>query len=190
MPKYIDPYSVKEFLESKVSFGPSDIQISDGELFAMINQAETKVEIELSDQYVIPFQGYNGVIFSDIDNSSTVETIKNLCLYRAVMNVLRLYFGKTGENKGIEYINNIRDMYNEIMNPLKKKRNTGVFNVPPLPGLLLNGKSQRVSPVLPGPQLSGLCNANSFEYANKHMTDPRTNWLYGVRRGPRGRGCR
>lgn len=178
MGKYVAAADVKSFLESKVSFGVSDTQISDVELNFLINQAESKIEMEMSDQYVIPFQGYDGIIFDDISSTTTKTIINNLCLYRSIYNVLKLFFGKTGNNKGENYLSFIADIYQDLLQPLKRKRNTGVFDVPPLAGLMLNGNSQRVSPVLPSPQASGI-GADSFLYANRHVNDPSTSILWG-----------
>lgn len=178
MGKYVAAADVKSFLESKVSFGVSDTQISDVELNFLINQAESKVEMEMSDQYVIPFQGYNGLTFDEIASTTTITIINNLCLYRSIYNVLKLFFGKTGNNKGENYLSFIADMFRDLLQPLKRKRNTGVFDVPPLVGLLLNGNSQRVSPVLPSPQVSTL-GVSSFNYANAHVNNPQIAPLWG-----------
>lgn len=186
MGKYVDAADVKSFLESKVSFGVSDDQISDVELNFLINQAESKVEMDMSDQYITPFQGYEGLTFKQIPFSSTIQIINNMCLYRSIYNVLKLFFGKTGNNKGENYLSFVADMYQDLLQPLKRKRNTGVFDIPPLAGLLLNGNSQRVSPVLPSPQTSTL-GTESFLYANLHVNDPKTGLFWN---NWRNRGCR
>lgn len=178
MGKYVAAADVKSFLESKVSFGPSEDQISDMELNFLINQAESKVEMEMSDQYIIPFQGYNGLTFFQIPHSTTIQIINNLCLYRSIYNVLKLFFGKVGNNRGDSYIEFIADMFQDLLQPLKRKRNTGVYDIPPLAGLLLNGNSQRVSPVLPSPQVSSV-GVESFVYANTHVNNPKTTLLWG-----------
>lgn len=183
MGKYVAADEVKAFLESKVSFGNSDTQVSDIELDHMIKQAESKVEMELSSQYVIPFQGYNGLTFKEIPSDTTREIISNLCFYRSIYNTLKLFFGKTSNNRGESYIQYIADMFNDLLEPLKRKRNTGVFDTPPLEGLLLNGNSQRVSPVLPSPIAATIgTSVNSFEYANKHVNDQRSSIIWGYRR--------
>lgn len=180
MGKYVAANEVKAFLETKVSFGNTEEQISEVELDIMIRQAESKVEMDLSDQYVIPFQGYNNATFSQIPFETTTQTITNLCLYRSIYNVLKLFFGKTSNNRGDSYVAFIADLYQDILKPLKEKRNTGVFNIPPLAGLLINGNSQRLSPVLPSPMASTIgSSVNSFEYANKHQNDPRATLLWG-----------
>lgn len=179
MGKYVAADEVKSFLESKVSFGSSDDQVSDVELNSLIKQAESKLEMELSDQYVIPFQGYNNLTFSEIPFSTTIEIINNLALYRSVYNVLKLFFGKTSNNKGESYISFISDIYQDLLEPLKRKRNTGVYDIPPLQGLFLNGNSQRISPVAPSPQVSGT-SVNTSSYANSHVNNPATSLLWGV----------
>ena len=181
MGKYISSEVVKSFLETKVSFGSRDDQISDMELNLLITQAESKVEIELSDQYIIPFQGYNGLTFQEIPSSTTKEIINNLCLYRSLYNVMKFYFGKTSNNRGQNYLDFYADSFNDILEPLKRKRKTGVYDTPPLAGLRLNGNSQRVSPVLPSPQVSN-CGVNSFLYANTHVNNPQVAplWSYWV----------
>jgi hypothetical protein len=183
MGKYVAANEVQAFLETKVSFGNSEDQVSEVELNLLIRQAESKVEMELSDQYVIPFQGYNNETFLQIPYETTTQVITNLCLYRSVYNVLKLFFGKTSNNRGESYLSFISDMYHDLLDPLKRKRNTGVFDIPPLTGLMLNGNSQRVSPVLPAPQVGLIGNSvNSFEYANKHVNDPRATLIWGTGR--------
>lgn len=181
MGRYVNAEDVKSFLGSKVSFGVELEQISDVELNFLITQAESKVEMDMSDQYVIPFQGYNGLTFWQIASTTTVQIINNLCLYRSIYNVLKLFFGKVGNNRGDSYISFIADMYQDLLKPLKEKRNTGVFNIPPLAGLMLNGNSQRVSPVLPSPQVSTI-GVTSFNYANAHVNNPAVAplWSYWV----------
>jgi len=171
MGKYIANDTVKAFIETKVSFGSRDDQISDIELDMLIKQAESKVQLELSDQYIIPFKGYNGLTFQEITQENTKEIISNLCLYRSLYNVTKFYFGKTSNNRGQNYVDFYDDSFKEILEPLKRKRKTGVFDTPPLAGLLLNGNSQRTSPVLPSPQVSN-CGVNSFHYANTHVNNP------------------
>jgi hypothetical protein len=171
MGKYIDSSVVKSFLETKVSFGPDDSQISDIELNMLISQAESKVQLELSNQYIIPFQGYEGRTFHEIVYDETREIISNLCLYRSLYNVCKYYFGKVSNNRGQSYIDFYDDLFKETIEPLKRKRSTGAFDTPPLAGLLLNGNSQRVSPVLPSPQVA-TCGVSSFGYANTHVNNP------------------
>lgn len=187
MGKYVSSDEVKSFLETKVSFGNSDDQVSDMELTFLINQAESKVEMELSDQYVIPFQGYNNLTFQQISNITTIEIINNLCLYRSVYNVIKLFFGKTSNNRGQSYLDFIADMFQDLLQPLKRKRNTGAYDIPPLAGLLINGNSMRLSPVLPSPQVSGI-GVNSLLYANTHVNNPAVSllWNMGINPGNRG----
>ena len=178
MGRYVASDQVKAFLESKVSFGARDDQISDMELNMLIVQAESKVELELSDQYIIPFRGYDGLTFHEIPNANTIEIISNLCLYRSLYNVMKFYFGKGSNNRGQNYLDFYADSFQDLLSPLKRKRNTGVYDTPPLAGLLLNGNSQRVSPVLPSPQTSNL-GVNSFLYANTHVNNPQVSPLWG-----------
>lgn len=180
MGKYISQDVVKSFLETKVSFGSQDDQISEMELDLLVKQAESKVEMELSDQYVIPFQGYSGLTFDQIPHITTREIISNLCLYRSLYNVMKFYFGKTSNNRGQNYVDFYADSFNDILEPLKRKRNTGVFDVPPLAGLFINGNSQRFSPVLPSPQVA-TCGVSSLIYANTHMNNPQVSplWVSG-----------
>jgi hypothetical protein len=189
MGKYVSPESVKQFLESKVSFGPLEDQISDMELIFLIQQAESKVEMELSNQYVIPFVGYingNIVPYNEIPYETTTMVVNNLCLYRSCYNVIKLFFGKTGENRGKSYLDFIADMYQDLYQPLQRKRNTGVFDIPPLQGLFLNANSQRTSPVLPSPIAARVGHSvNSFEYANRHVNDPTQSIFWG-QTGPNG----
>ncbi len=181
MGRYVSSDDVKASLETKVSFGIQETQVSDVELNYLINQAESKVEMELSDQYVIPFQGYNGLTFEQIPHLSTVQIINNLCLYRSLYNVAKLFFGKTSNNRGQSYIDFYADMFQDLLQPLKRKRNTGAFDVPPLAGLFINGNSQRVSPVLPSPQVSTV-GVSSLVYANTHVNNPKVAplWSYWV----------
>lgn len=180
MGKYVAADEVQAFLETKVSFGNQEDQISEIELNHMIRQAESKVEMEMSDQYIIPFQGYNDIPFALIPYETTTQVIINLCLYRSIYNTLKLFFGKTSNNRGDSYINFISDMYHDLLDPLKRKRNTGVFDIPPLAGLMLNGNSQRVSPVLPSPFSTTIGHStNSFEYANRRLNDPRATLIWG-----------
>ncbi len=178
MGRYVSAEEVKSFLESKVSFGVQDTQVSDVELNYLINQAESKVEMELSDQYVIPFKGYNGLSFQEIPYPSTIQIINNLCLYRSVYNVIKLFFGKTSNNRGQSYLDFVADMFQDLLQPLKRKRNTGVYDVPPLAGLFINGNSQRLSPVLPSPQASTV-GVGSLVYANTHVNNPAASPLWG-----------
>lgn len=178
MGRYIASDTVKAFLETKVSFGSSDDQISDIELDLLIRQAESKVELELSDQYVIPFKGYENRTFHNILSGNTKDTISNLCLYRSLYNVMKFYFGKTSNNRGQNYVDFYADSFNDILEPLKRKRKTGVFDSPPLADLFINGNSQRFSPVLPSPQVSN-CGVNSFLYANTHVNNPQIGPLIG-----------
>lgn len=187
MGKYVAADEVKSFLETKVSFGVGEDQVSDVELNFLINQAESKLEMELSDQYVIPFQGYNGLTFPEIPFPTTIQIINNLALYRSVYNVLKLFFGKLGNNRGDSYIAFIADMFQDLLQPLKRKRNTGVFDVPPLAGLFINANSQRFSPVSPSPQITGV-GVNSFLYANTHVNNPATALLWNMGINPRKRG--
>jgi|SRR5271165_1485823 len=188
MGKYVAADEVKSFLETKVSFGVQDDQISDVELNFLIRQAESKVEMELSDQYVIPFRGYGILTFEEIPFPTTIEIINNLSLYRSVYNVLKLFFGKLGNNRGDSYIAFIADMFQDLLEPLKRKRNTGVYDVPPLAGLFINGNSQRISPVSPSPQVTGCGSANTFLYANNHVNNPATALLWNMGVNPRRRG--
>lgn len=177
MGKYISNDVVASFLESKVSFGSGDDQISEMELNYLIKQAESKVEMELSDQYVIPFRGYDGLTYDEIPSTTTKEIISSICLYRSLYNVMKYYFGKTSNNRGQNYLDFYNDSYHDLIDPLKRKRNTGVFDVPPLEGLFINGNSQRVSPVLPSPQVAS-CGVNSLMYANTHMNNPQVSPLF------------
>lgn len=181
MGKYVSADEVKSFLETKVSFGNKDDQVSDVELSFLISQAESKVEMELSDQYVIPFQGYNGLTFPEIPYPTTIQIINNLALYRSVYNVIKLFFGKTSNNRGQSYLDFIADMFQDLLQPLKRKRNTGAYDIPPLAGLFINGNSMRFSPVLPSPQTSNV-GVNSFLYANTHVNNPQVAplWSYWV----------
>ncbi len=179
MGRYVSAEEVKAFLETKVSFGIQETQVSDVELNYLINQAESKVEMELSNQYVIPFQGYNGLTFHEIPFASTIQIINNLCLYRSVYNVIKLFFGKTSNNKGQSYLDFIADMFQDLLQPLQRKRNTGVFDIPPLAGLFINGNSQRVSPVLPSPQASTV-GVSSLVYANEHVNNPAVSPLWST----------
>lgn len=178
MGNYIPNDVVKSFLESKVSFGPRDDQISDLELNMLINQAESKVQLELSDQYIVPFRGYEDRTFHQITSDYTKTIISNLCLYRSLYNVMKFYFGKTSNNRGQSYIDYYADSFNDLLEPLKRKRNTGVFDSPPLTDLLLNGNSLRHSPVLPSPQVA-TCGVSSFLYANTHVNNPKVSPLWG-----------
>lgn len=184
MGRYISEITVKSFTESKVSYGPGENQISDMELIVMIQQGESKVEIDMSNKYIIPFQGYNNIPFKDIDSATTLQIIECLCLYRSVYNVIKLFFGKTGENKGDHYLKYIADLYQDLHQPLQRKRNTGVFDLPPLPGLMLNANSAYSSPLLPAPVPARLGNSvNTFEYANKHLNNPSQSLLWGPYNG-------
>jgi len=180
MGRYISDIEVKTMTESKVSYGPSDSQISNTELIFLIQQGEAKVELDLSNKYIVPFQGYNNVTFQQLTSEMTVQIIKSLCLYRSIYNVLKLFFGKTGENKGDNYLKFIADLYHDLLDPLQRKRATGVFDLPPLPGLALNANSTWNSPLLPGPIPALLGNSvNSFEYANKHVNNVTQSLFWG-----------
>src|SRR6185312_5357117 len=124
MGKYIESDVVKSFLETKVSFGVSDDQISEMELNLLISQAESKVEMELSDQYMIPFQGYEGRTYAQIPSDTTRELISSLCLYRSLYNIMKFYFGKVSNNRGQSYVDFYADLFQDLLGPLKRKRNT------------------------------------------------------------------
>lgn len=184
MGRYISEKTVKSFTESKVSYGASENQISDMELIVMIQQAESKVELDMSNKYIIPFQGYNNVPFAGIASETTQQIIQCLCLYRSVYNVLKLFFGKTGENRGDHYVRYISDEYHDLLEPMQRKRKTGVFDLPPLPGLMLNGNSTYNSPLLPAPIAASIGHSvNTFEFANRHINNPSQSLFWGPYNG-------
>ena len=192
MARYIDLNQVKAMNESKVSFGNSDSQINDVELNILVNAAEAKVELDLFPYYVVPLKGQNPLTFEIIEFNeltnepeaiTTVEVIRSLCYYRSTYNLLKNFYGKTGNNRGDSYLSYVTDQYQDLLKPITEKRKTGVFNTPPLPWLYLNAKSQRVSPVAPSPQVTNPCHVNTLTYVNRHLTDPSSNWQIARLRG-------
>lgn len=113
----------------------------------LINEAEGRVEQDLSPRYAAPFETDGGEKFIRLPERPTKEILRTLCELQACIRILDTDFGKGGAVDGEKYSKNLKTAYDAmIKDMLVKKTDRGVeasgFAKPPLPGLKLNYMNQ------------------------------------------------
>lgn len=109
----------------------------------LINEAEGRVELDLSPRYAAPFQTDADGPFKDLPERPTKEIIRTLCELMSCIHILETDFGKGSAVDAAKYTKSLKARYKEIKDDLlAKKTDAGVesagFRKPPLPGLKLN----------------------------------------------------
>jgi hypothetical protein len=193
-PKYISLQAIKFDLEGKVFFSNTQQNgISDNDVLDCIEEAESIIELELSRQYVIPFQGitYSGTLvpFSQITNKSTKKYINKLCSLQTSILLMQTVFGRTEGVRGTDY----RDTYQEQLERqleyvYGKDKKTGEYLYPPLPELALNSHAAYFKPGIYPPLIAGVGVASGSygnEVLRRQIDGVQSFWIFS-RRGRRG----
>lgn len=113
----------------------------------LINEAEGRVEQDLSPRYAAPFSTDDGGAFRLLPERPTKEILRTLCELQSCIRILDTDFGKGGAVDGEKYSKNLKSAYDAmIKDMLVKKTDRGQeasgFAKPPLPGLKLNYMNQ------------------------------------------------
>lgn len=147
MGKYITTDGVKQRLGQKVRFTTDPT--ADGEdnkmpvalLNRLISEAESQVELDLSERYWVPFQGVSGQPFASLAQN-TVLVLTTLCYIQAVAKVLETDFGSGTVTDASKYVERMEKRYAKILEQLLGRRKkggeeTGRWKYPPLQDLRL-----------------------------------------------------
>ena len=187
-PKYITLQMVKQDLDGKVTFSNTNAKyLSDNEILNNISRGEGWVERILSRQYIISpsLMGTDGQPFNEITNSSTVNNIQQLCLVKTCIYVLIVSFGRSEGVRGETYLENYRELFNELeIDTLGKDPKSNQYLFPPFPGLMLDPQASFYQKGAPFPVAStiGRCptsaNGRLNQRAVEGQINPFRNWFY------------
>ena len=140
-PRYTNVGQVKLYLRRKASYGlaePDEIDsLTTQQINAFITQAEARVGIDLSRQYVVPFVGLNNSPFSTLPQDTQLF-IQEMCTWKAVLLILSVYYGSSEGVRGDKFIVLSDREYLVLLNQAKGLDENNQYMLPPLNGLLVN----------------------------------------------------
>lgn len=162
--------------------------ITDGLLADIISQAEAEVSHEFSSFYQFPLIGFNNESWQYMTTlpqyNYTVQYFKNIFIIRACLQVCKFEFGRNSNVNGDGIIKYYESEYKLIKDKLYEKNKTGRYIYPPVPGVKISPYVQWgqgfTAPKLV--QMGGNTN-NSFDYANRHVSDPSSSVLAPINQG-------
>lgn len=148
MGRYITSKAVKIRLKGKVRFtdnpeeADDEAKMTDVLLNRLISEAESQVELDLSERYAAPFRTDNDEGFSKLPQL-TRDQIMTLCELQSVVRVLETNFGATGPVDSDKYKSSQEKRYEKMIEILLERRkgekqSWNIFKKPPLPCLKLN----------------------------------------------------
>jgi hypothetical protein len=186
-PKYVSLEAIKWDLEDKVFFSNSKGDgISDNEVLDCIEEAESIIELQLSRQYLIPFQGFTAqctlVPFNQITNKSTKKYINKLCSLQTAILLMQTIFGRTEGVRGDDYRENYQKQLDDQLEfVFGKDPKTGEYLYPPLPELALNKNASYFRAGIYSPLIAGVGVASN-SYGNqvlaRQINGVQTFWMY------------
>lgn len=186
MGKYINDSDVLVRLAGKVEVtdNPEDENKMPRTLLRrLIAEAESELELDLSQRYAVPFQTVAGAAFSTFpDSSATKNIIRTCCELKAVSRVLETDFGRGTVVDSEKYRESIDDRYDSIVNDrlLKKrkdKEDTGQWQFPPLQDLALMWGNTEADDGYFGMVLT--TSRGDGGYPADQINDPSENWFNG-----------
>lgn len=139
---------------------------------ALINEAESDVELDLSPRYYAPFQTDSGGSFGSLPQRPTRTILRTLCELKAVMRILDTDFGRGTAVNGEDYYTTTAKRYKDLLDRVMKTHENGFGYVyPPLPGLKLNYQNEAADDGFKG-QVLHHSNHQSGDYAAEQINDP------------------
>ncbi len=146
----------------------------------LINEAEGKVESDLSPRYSAPFQTTEGTAFKNLPERPTKETIRTLCELMSVIRILETDFGSGSASNGDNYKKGAEERYNKMMEELMdlKDHEGGYkgYKRPPLPGLMLNYQNTQDDGFAGAIHITGTDNG---DFPSKRINDPSSSFWTG-----------
>lgn len=143
-PQYTNSAQVKLYLRRKVDYGLSTPDMIDSltnqQINAFIVNAESRVEIDLSRQYLVPFNGGTNTPFSELPQGTQVF-IQEMCTWKAVSLILATYFGQSEGDRGKAFQVNCIEQYDTLYQQAAGINEHGQYLYPPLSGLALNSNA-------------------------------------------------
>ena len=148
-PRYTNSSQIKLYLRSKANYGLGGENImgslTNPQINAFIINAEARVEIDLSRQYIIPFVGVNGAAFSTLPQGTQVF-LEEMCAWKAVYLILKSYYGTSEGDRGVAYTDSAEKLYEELKVQALGLDKNQKFLESPLVGLALNPNTLYRSP--------------------------------------------
>jgi hypothetical protein len=191
-PRYTNAGQIKLYLRKKASYGLSAPDVMDSittqQINAFITQAEARVGIDLSRQYLIPFVGTGNTEFSTLPQDTQLF-IQEMCNWKTVLLILEVYYGNSDGVRGEDFKRSCNEQYMVLLNQAKGLDENNQYMYPPLDGLALNPNasyrtvSGAASPKSVAIGSSSCDNANNTK--NK-LTNLNKSLLYGWRSFGRG----
>lgn len=181
--------NVKVLLANKVQFQADPDSLIDGELpnallIQLIARAETRVEMDLSNRYAVPFRSKTKGVYWNLPDHSrrAIQTAVDL---RAVIEILMTDFGRGSSVNGENYYKNAKTTYDEQIDLLlgrnpeaaNSKRDRFRFT-PPLEDLLLAKTNQEADDGYKGMVINTDGSRNdAVTYAGEQINNPAANYL-------------
>ncbi len=184
-PRYTSLQEVKLELQDKVNFSNVNPEgVSDNEVLDNIEDAESTVELELSRQYLTPFQGIDTsgtlIPYDSIVPKSTIKYINKMCLLQTCILLMQTLFGKSEGVRGSTYLENYEAQLEKMLNKIiGVDEKSGQYLYPPFPGLALNSHASyfRRGIEMPGAAVIG---SRSGSYTNQvvsRLPNGVSNWF-------------
>lgn len=141
---YISADDIKPRVAGKVRFTDSDDdpnKVGPKLLMQLISEAESQVELDLSERYLVPFVTDAGLPFAKLPDHPTRRNLTNLCILQSAIRILETDFGDGTVVDAGKYVKSLRIRYKAIVAQLVEKRDqkndTQQWRYPPLPSLKL-----------------------------------------------------
>ncbi len=186
-PLYTNSGQVKLYLRKKALFNVNrngSDALTTQEINKFIVDAEARVEIDLSKQYVIPFSNEDGGAFSTLPQNSQVM-IQNLATWKTVLLILQVYWGDSEGVRGTTFVEYCIEQYNSLLKEAKGLDDHGQYLTTPLLSVKLNpnasyrtqsGAQSPISAVVGGTA----CDDSSR--TRRKLTNLNKNFWYGFNR--------
>lgn len=181
-PRYLTLDYIKKFIEDKVNINDTDLSaISEEVANDLIASAESEVIYEFLNHFKFP----TPLEFDDLATAypDTYAELVNLLRAKSIVRILEYYYGKVGEGKGKDYIENANKTYTFLFNRLLRKLDNGLYAYLNMPGLEINPDAVIKKNL--GQSITGLIGGQSqimADYAQNQILDPRNsftqNWNF------------
>lgn len=182
MGRYIANTDIEKLLQGKVAFtdDPEERNRMSRPMLAMIvTDAETQVELDLSNRYLVPFVGEEGEKFDKLPPTTRLMIV-TLCRLMAQIRVLETDFGRGSAVNGANYTEILQKRYDALVDKCVGRfegsdERFGAFKYPPLPVIARANHNRASDDGFAGMVLSST-RGDGLTFAPSRIQDPSEDW--------------
>lgn len=181
-PKYITYEDVLWQLQQKITVGTGEKgTFSVAQLNTLCAQAERKVENDMSERYLIPFQTKSLEAYDQLSDDTKMQIV-DLCVVYTCYRILFKFFGSSSNVKGDLYWRVALSDYKAYLTTLLGKNEVGLFESSTLTDLAIDTKKFTGQDALPVAETSDPIKCRNYSViAGRRLTSPASRRVFNKR---------